>query len=265
MRNNKLYLENTAMDTHYSKADIHIHTTYSDGSASIREVLGHVAQATDMRLIAITDHDTINGALLARQMATEFGIEVIVGEEVSTAEGHLLALFIERRLPPGRPASETIAAIHDQGGLCVAAHPFDPLVPSIGRAGLGQRCTGPRAGAWPLDGVEAFNAGSWIAAGNRRAATFGAALGLARCGGSDSHSLATIGLGFTLFPGAGAHDLYRAIQRGQTAEGGTRWRFDHYLEVATHRAHERFERRRGRSRPALETPALVEVPGQALG
>src|SRR5262245_53031652 len=100
------------MDMHYSKADIHIHTTYSDGSASVREVIEHVAQATDMRLIAITDHDTINGALLARQIASEFGIEVIVGEEVSTAEGHLLALFIERWLPPGRPAAETIAAIH---------------------------------------------------------------------------------------------------------------------------------------------------------
>ncbi len=174
------------MNPYDSKADIHIHTIYSDGSANIRELIEHVARNTDLRVIAITDHDTIDGALLARQMAREFGIEVIVGEEVSTAEGHLLALFIERLLPPGRPVSETIAAVHAQGGLCVAAHPFDPLVPSLARAGLRERCAGPRAGAWPLDGVEAFNASSWIAAGNRHASAFGAALGLARCGGSDS-------------------------------------------------------------------------------
>jgi predicted metal-dependent phosphoesterase TrpH len=262
MQNDKRYLENTAMSTQYSKADIHIHTTHSDGCASVRQVLEHVARTTDMRVIAITDHDTINGALLARQLAHEFGIEVILGEEVSTAEGHLLALFIERWLPPGRPAAETIAAVHAQGGLCVAAHPFDSLVDSLGRGGLSGRCTGPRAGEWPLDGVEAFNAGSWINASNRRAAAFGAELGLARCGGSDSHSLGSIGRGYTLFPGASADDLYRAIQHGQTIEGGAGWRLGDYLEVAAYRAHERWQQRRGRHAPPLEAPALVEVPGQ---
>src|SRR5205085_10548408 len=138
-----------------------------------------------------------------------------------------LALFIDHRLPPGRPAAETIAAAHAQGGLCIAAHPFDPLVPSLGRAGLNRRCTGARAGEWPLDGVEAFNASSLLALGNHRAAKLGATLGLARCGGSDSHSLATVGRGYTLFPGASANDLYRAIRRGQTAEGGARWRIEH--------------------------------------
>jgi predicted metal-dependent phosphoesterase TrpH len=245
-----------AMNTRYSKADIHIHTIHSDGSASVREVLAHAARATDLRVIGITDHDTIDGALLARQMAHEYGIEVVVGEEVSTADGHLLALFIERWLPPGRPAAETIAAVHDQGGLCVAAHPFDPLVPSLGRAGLRRHCTGPRAGAWPLDGVEAFNASSWIAAGNRRAAAFSAARGIARCGGSDSHSLATIGRGYTLFPGASADDLYRAIQRGQTVEGGGRWRLDDYLEVAAYRARERWQQRRGRLAAPVEGQAI---------
>jgi predicted metal-dependent phosphoesterase TrpH len=246
------------MNTRYGKADIHIHTIYSDGSANIRDLLEHVAQKTDLRVLAITDHDTIDGALLARQMAHEFGIEVIVGEEVSTAEGHLLALFIERWLPPGRPAAETIAAVHAQGGLAIAAHPFDPLVPSLGRAGLRRRCAGPRAGAWPLDGVEAFNASSWIAAGNRHASAFGAALGLARCGGSDSHSLATIGRGYTRFPGASADDLYRAIQRGETIEDGTHWQFADYLDVAVYRAHERWQQWRGRLAPPLE------VPGQGV-
>lgn len=252
------------MNPHDSKADIHIHTTYSDGMAGVAAILEHVAQATDLRLIAITDHDTIAGALLARQIGREFGVEVIIGEEVSTAEGHLLALFIDRWLPPGRPAAETIAAVHAQGGLCVAAHAFDPLVPSLGRAGLSGRCTGARMGEWPLDGVEAFNASSWIAASNRHADAFGAALGLACCGGSDSHSLATIGRGYTLFPGAGADDLYRAIARGQTAPGGVRWRFEDYVEIAAYRTYERWQRWRGRMTPPVEAPALAEVPSRVV-
>jgi predicted metal-dependent phosphoesterase TrpH len=252
------------MNVQYSKADIHIHTTYSDGLASVAAILEHVARETDLRLIAITDHDTIAGALLARQVARDYGVEVIVGEEVSTAEGHLLALFIDHWLPPGRPAAETIAAVHAQGGLCVAAHAFDPLVPSLGSASLATRCTGVRAGEWQLDGVEAFNAGSWLAASNRRADVFGAALGLARCGGSDSHSLATLGRGYTLFPGAGADDLYRAIARGQTAPGGTRWRLADYIEIAAYRANGRWQRMRGRVAPQVEAPILAEAPSQVL-
>jgi predicted metal-dependent phosphoesterase TrpH len=252
------------MNAHYSKADIHIHTNYSDGLAGVAATLEHVARKTDLRVIAITDHDTIAGALQARQIARDFGVEVIVGEEVSTAEGHLLALFIDHWLPPGRPAAETIAAVHAQGGLCIAAHAFDPLIDSLGSSGLAARCTGVRAGEWPLDGVEAFNAGSWLAASNRRADAFGASLGLARCGGSDSHSLATVGRGYTLFPGSSADDFYRAIVRGQTAPGGTRWRFQDYLEIVTYRANGRWQRWRGRVAPQVEAPVLAEDPSQVL-
>src|SRR5215813_10337077 len=111
------------MNQTWSKADLHIHTTHSDGTASAREVLEYVVAQTDLRVIAITDHNTIAGALEARELAASYGIEVIVGEEVSTNEGHLLALFVEELLPPRQPAAATIAAVHAQGGLCVAAHP----------------------------------------------------------------------------------------------------------------------------------------------
>jgi predicted metal-dependent phosphoesterase TrpH len=99
-----------------SKADLHIHTVHSDGAATVPELLEYVAARTDLRLIAVTDHDSITGACQAARLAREFGVEVVMGEEVSTADGHLLALFVDTFLPPGRPAAETIAAIHAQGG-----------------------------------------------------------------------------------------------------------------------------------------------------
>jgi len=215
---------------HWSKVDLHVHTTHSDGTATVNEVLAHVAQHSDLRLIAITDHDTITGALEARSKADAYGVEVIVGEEVSTNQGHLLALFIEAALPPHRPVAETIAAVHAQGGLCIAAHPYDWLVPSLGRAGLRWRAAGQRA-EWRLDGVESFNASLWVPRSNSIAAAVGGELALPLLGGSDSHHLATIGLGYTRFPGSSASDLRAAIKRGQTEPGGSYWRRTHNLEV----------------------------------
>lgn len=208
----------------WSKADIHVHTTYSDGHNTVAEVLTYAAQCTDLQVIAITDHDTITGALEARRMAADLGIEVIVGEEVSTADGHVLALFIEHWLPPDRPASETIAAIHAQGGLAIAAHPYDWMVPSLGLGRGGFRGRYQRAaGSWPLDGVEVFNASLVQPSMNLLAARDTHQLGLPACGGSDSHHVRTVGLGYTLFPGHSAADLRAAIIAGQTRADGSYW------------------------------------------
>ncbi len=206
----------------WTKADLHVHTTCSDGHASVREVVEYAARQPDLPVIAITDHNTIEGALQARTLARKYGIEVIVGEEVSTADGELLALFIEQRLPPGRPAAETIAAAHKQGGLCVAAHPYDRMVPSMGRRNLRERCSGPNP-EWRLDAIEVFNAGQLLPGDNGQAEKAAGALGLPGCGGSDSHHLATIATGYTLFPGRSAADLRSAIEQGQTYAAGHHW------------------------------------------
>lgn len=215
----------------WSKADIHIHTHHSDGVASVPEVLEHVARHTDMRVIAITDHDTIRGALEARQYATSYGIDVVVGEEVSTQEGHVLALFIERELPPGRPAAETIAAIHAQGGLAIAAHPYAHHVPSLGYAGLYERAS-LLTREWSLDGIESFNASLWLPNSNTAAAMTATELGLAACGGSDSHLLQTIGCAYTRFCGSSAEDLRRAMRARQTQHGGSYWHWTHPYKLA---------------------------------
>ena len=215
------------MNHQISKADLHIHTTFSDGAATVPELLAHVAQLPDLRLIAITDHDSIAGAKLAAQLGPQFGVEVIVGEEVSTADGHLLALFIDTLLPPHRPAAETIAAIHAQGGLAIAPHPFDHSVPSLGRGGL------EHAG-WDFDAIEGFNAGVvwWQRGCNRAAQRKANQMGMPVVGGSDAHALAATGLGYTLFRGAGADDLYRAIQSGQVGWGGEYWAMSQYVEIS---------------------------------
>lgn len=210
------------MKTVWSKADLHVHTTHSDGHTSVEEVLEHAASRTDLGVIAITDHDTIDGALEARALAEAYGIEVVVGEEVSTADGELLAFFVEHGLPSGLPASETIAAVHELGGLAVAAHPYHMLVPSVGRRGLSSRASGSDP-EWPLDAVETFNAGFQLPGGNRRAAATAASLGLPALGGSDSHHPGTIGYGHTLFPGRGAADLRAAIVQGRTVAAGRPW------------------------------------------
>jgi len=209
-----------------SKADLHIHTTASDGAATVPELLEYVAQKTNLRVIAITDHDSIAGAQEAARLARQFGIDVIIGEEVSTADGHLLALFIDTFLPPHRPAAETIAAIHAQGGLAIAPHPFDRSVPSLGRHGLTHD-------GWDFDAIEGFNAGViWTQRGcNREAREAARALGLPVVGGSDAHTLATIGQGYTIFPGTSVDDLYRAIQSGQVSCGGHYWGLHQYVDM----------------------------------
>jgi predicted metal-dependent phosphoesterase TrpH len=212
------------MENVLSKADLHVHTTASDGTANAREVLAHVARQTDLRVIAITDHDTIASAREAQRMADAYGIEVIVGEEVSTREGHLLALFLEEELPPGRPLSETAAAARAQGALVVAPHPFGYLVRSIGRTGaFGLGLRAERSWVGLVDAVETWNAGLWSSRTNARAVRFAASRGLPAVGGSDSHHLRTLGLGYTLFPGRTAAELRQALLCGQTHAAGVLW------------------------------------------
>src|SRR6266702_5756340 len=81
----------------FGKADLHMHSTYSDGIATIEQILHYVQHHTHLDVIAITDHDVIEGSLRARDLWEKgsYRFDFIVGEEISTSEGHLLALFIE--------------------------------------------------------------------------------------------------------------------------------------------------------------------------
>lgn len=213
------------------KADLHIHTTHSDGVATVREILTHVSQNTELKVIAITDHDCITGSKQAVHLAPSYGLEAIVGEEISTQQGHLLALFTERHIAPDKPAVETITAIHTQGGLAIAPHPFDASVPSLGASVLG-----PYLNELGLDGIEGFNAGVyWPQRGcNVLAQQRARAWRMPTTGGSDSHSLSTIGNGFTTFAGSTSQDMYRAIKSNRVTCGGQYWSLNDYLNNWRH-------------------------------
>ena len=112
-------------------ADLHIHSIYSqDATTTVRAIL---KQAADVKLdvIAITDHDEIRGAFEAQQMSAQYGIEVIPGAEVSTRDGHLVALFIKALPPAGMPLIDTLIHIGEQGGIAIAPHPFNNLPNSL--------------------------------------------------------------------------------------------------------------------------------------
>ena len=205
-----------------SKADLHLHTTYSDGHSTPAHLVQHVLQQTTIRVIAITDHDQIDGAYEAQKHAEGTGLHVIIGEEISTREGHLLAYFIHERIRPGMSARDTIAAVHEQGGLAVAAHPYDWMVRSLGHFGLLTHAAEHHR-FWDFDAIETLNASLRPRYANMRAAQAARALNLPAIGGSDSHLLDTIGYGYTLFRGHSPAHLRQAITTQQTTVDGTFW------------------------------------------
>src|SRR5207237_8341731 len=140
------------------KADLHIHSLYSDGTASVAGILDWVEHETDLDLVAITDHERIDGALRARELhsAADYHFDLAVGEEITTRLGHLLALFVEKRIPALRPLAETVERIHDAGGIAVAPHSMAPLTPSLGGGSMRQLQRDTDAGRH-LDAIELMN------------------------------------------------------------------------------------------------------------
>jgi predicted metal-dependent phosphoesterase TrpH len=174
-------------------------------------------------VIAITDHDTIEGALRAADLATKRRrIHVVVGEEVSSRDGHIVGLFLERRVKPGMSAAATIHAIHDQGGLAIAAHPFWRTARQV-RSGT-VHGVGWLAAELDFDGVEVENATPGFYVFNQLAHRLNMGLGAAELGCSDAHIVDAVGRAFTEFPGVTPEALRTAIECGETRAGRRRYR-----------------------------------------
>lgn len=185
------------------------------------------AAAGRVDVVALTDHDEIRGALHAREFATshpELGVDVVVGEEVSTLNGHLIGLWLQERIPPGLPALRSIELIHAQGGLAVAAHPFHPIRGAV----RGHRSIGTIAGDLPLDAVEVINnAGVFSRPYDAWAAVRNLEWGLPVVAGSDAHDVWYLGSAATRFAGRDGHALRAAVTAGRTrAQVAWSWTVD---------------------------------------
>jgi hypothetical protein len=161
--------------------DLHMHTDHSHDCATPVEVLLATAREQGLGAIAVTDHNVISGALEAREKAAEFGVKVIVAEEVKTADqGEVIGLFIEEQIPRGMTLAETIAEIKRQGGLVYVPHPFDRMhaVPDYEHL-LGI--------VDDIDAIEIYNPRVAIGSFNEEADRFAAKYRILAGAGSDSH------------------------------------------------------------------------------
>lgn len=215
------------------RADLHMHSTCSDGLGTIQEVLDYAQGNTNLNVIALTDHDVIEGALRARDLWAKgnYRFDFVVGEEVSTRSGHLLALFIEKLIPSHLSMEESIDLIHAQGGLAVVAHPLNQIFRHSCPRSVLDRIKASES-VW-LDGIETWNASFCGIYANRVAMQSNReSYGWPELGNSDAHTLGAIGRGCTWFAGENALDLRAAIETGETAPGGRLWNMNTYLRLA---------------------------------
>lgn len=189
--------------------DLHIHSNFSsDSSLSIDDILKEAVK-NGLSGIAICDHNTTEGSLTAKRRAKELNLPLLVlpGTEISTTGGHLIVLGITDNIQPNLTPQETIEIAHQKGGIVIAAHPFK--MRSIGNVdGL------------DVDAIETFNS-RCIFGENDRAKEMAEVLVKPQIGGSDSHLLSTIGLGFTEIEAKLKEEaVLSAIRGGRTHPGG---------------------------------------------
>ena len=180
-----------------SFADLHTHSRASFDSLASPESLVRTAASRGLTHLAITDHDRIDGAVEARDRAAEIvpEVTVIVGEEVRTADGDLICLFLEEAIPPGLPTEEAIARARAQGALVGVPHPFDRFRGSLPRDARMERLAGQ------VDWIETHNARIALGKGNQHASAFALEHGLPGIAVSDAHSTFEIGVAYTVLAG----------------------------------------------------------------
>ncbi|MDD1704043.1 MAG: PHP domain-containing protein [Methanoregula sp.] len=191
--------------------DLHVHTNFSrDGESSVEEILRQ-AEAVGLDVIAITDHDTTEGA--KRALTCETRVLVIPGIEVSTKDGHLLVLGVTEIIPSGLDVGATIRMARKMGALLILPHPYH-----LWRHGVARR---RKSGMSAVDAVEAFNSRYIVGSANTKAARIARRLGKPCVGGSDAHNARFVGYGRTYVEAEkNIPSILAAIRDGRIACGG---------------------------------------------
>jgi len=202
--------------------DLHLHSVYSNSylrnlppwvASTPAEILAK-AKERGLKVVAITDHDTLKGSQEAQKLAKKLALIVVPACEITSKDGHILAYGIEKEISKKLSAWETIEKIHEQGGLAVAAHPFRARPPIFNGIGLGKLIY-----KLPLDGVETCHAGMSKQVNQQAVeAVEEKKLNLAKLGSSDAHTLDFIGFGVTVFNDQvkTVDDVLEAIRKRQT-------------------------------------------------
>ena len=189
------------------KVDLHIHTRYSpDSNASLERIIDQCHEL-GIDCVAITDHNTIDGALEMKWMAP---FPVIIGEEIMSSDGEIIGYFLRETIQGGISPEEVIARIKDQGGLVCLPHPFDgfgrhPLKASNRKALLSQ-----------IDIIEVFNARSLSLKYSERARAFARRNGLLSSAGSDAHAPREVGKAYVEMPAFNGPEEFKvALSKGE--------------------------------------------------
>jgi hypothetical protein len=178
--------------TGHVRVDLHTHTMWSGDSTTTPEEFERAVAASGLDVVCVTDHNAIAGAV---ELRDRIAARVIVGEELRTAQGEIIGLFLSERVPMGIGHLDAARAIRDQGGVVYVPHPFDPM-----RRNLSERALHELAEADLIDAVEVLNAKTSLPSLNRRAAEFAAGFGIVAGAGSDAHVPDALGAAFVQMP-----------------------------------------------------------------
>lgn len=184
------------------KIDFHVHTQYSHDAMITVEELVHYAKKRGLDGVAITDHDRLEGAI---KIAKETDLLVIPGVEVSSLNGHVVALNIRENIPRNLSADETVDRIHEAGGKAIACHPIGFL-----KGGLGKHVNSK------FDAVEVINASAFpFNYSVRQCRKLASTIGIAQVAGSDAHYGPEIGYAYTVISAEPTvEDVIKALTKG---------------------------------------------------
>lgn len=210
-------------DIRFGRADLHVETDRGEGEASLGTILQRIERRAELDVVAIADRDRIDSSLEAREIVAreELGFEAVPGLLVTSAEGPILALWIESPVDPGLSAPATVAAIHDLGGVAIVVHPFARWRRSIDRRMLERLLANDDTATHP-DVIQLTSGSARASSGGQQALELNATrFHLAEVGASNAVFAERVASAYTIFPGTlrpgtRSTELRAAIEAGTT-------------------------------------------------